>query len=119
MTTSSVLVLAATPLESTLLRSANLVVTGIGAVNTAHALSRYLATKPKPSLVIQTGIAGAYVPANVEVEGRLRPHGLDIADLHRRGLELTLRLSDGRALDFSFIDEEGGMRSTGRQLYQP
>ena len=59
------------------------------------------------------------VPANVEVEGRLRPQGLDIADLHRRGLELTLRLSDGRALDFSFIDGDGGLRSTGRQLYQP
>jgi hypothetical protein len=59
------------------------------------------------------------VPANVEVEGRLRPHGFDIADLHRRGLELTLRLSDGRALDFSFIDDEGRLRSTGRQLYQP
>ena len=59
------------------------------------------------------------VPANVEVEGRLRPQGLDIADLHRRGLELTLRLSDGRALDFSFIDDDGRLRSTGRQLYQP
>lgn len=67
MTTSNVLVLAATPLEATLLRSANLVITGIGAVNTAHALTQYLATKPKPSLVIQTGIAGAYVPAGVAV----------------------------------------------------
>ena len=43
------------------------VVTGVGAVNTAHALTAYFATHPKPSLVIQTGIAGAYVPANVAV----------------------------------------------------
>jgi len=48
-------------------RSADVVVTGIGAVNTAHALTRYLATKPKPSLVIHTGIAGAYVPAGIAV----------------------------------------------------
>jgi futalosine hydrolase len=67
MTTSSVLVLAATPLESRLLHATNLLVGGIGAVNTAHALTQYLATKPKPSLVIQTGIAGAFVPANVAV----------------------------------------------------
>src|SRR5262249_40654740 len=59
------------------------------------------------------------VPANLEVEGHLRPHGLDVAELHRRGSELTLRMSDGRALDFSFIDGHGRLRSTGRQLYQP
>jgi futalosine hydrolase len=64
-----VLVLAATTLESTLVRSASVdvVVGGIGAVNTAHALARCFAADPKPSLVIQTGIAGAYVPANVPV----------------------------------------------------
>ena len=62
-----VLVLAATTLESSRLQSANLVVTGIGAVNTAHALAQYLATNPRPSLVIQTGVAGAYVPANIPV----------------------------------------------------
>jgi futalosine hydrolase len=47
--------------------SADVVITGIGAVNTAHALTQYLATKPRPSLVIQTGIAGAYVPAGIAV----------------------------------------------------
>jgi nucleoside phosphorylase len=64
-----VLVLAATPLEAALLQSSHrsLVVTGIGAVNTAHALTRYLVTRPTPSLVIQTGIAGAYVPAGIPV----------------------------------------------------
>ena len=41
--------------------------TGIGAVNTAHALATYFATRSKPSLVIQTGIAGAYVPAGLPV----------------------------------------------------
>jgi futalosine hydrolase len=64
-----VLVLAATPLEAALLRSlpSALVIAGIGAVNTAHALTRHLVTQPKPSLVIQTGIAGAYVPAGIPV----------------------------------------------------
>jgi futalosine hydrolase len=69
MTTSKTLVIAATPLEATLIRSstADVVITGIGAVNAAHALTQYLATHPKPSVVIQTGIAGAYVPANIPV----------------------------------------------------
>jgi futalosine hydrolase len=47
--------------------SSDVVVTGVGAVNTAHALTQYLATEPTPSLVIQTGIAGAYVPAGISV----------------------------------------------------
>jgi futalosine hydrolase len=65
----TVVVLAATPLEATLLdrSAATLVLTGIGAVNTAHALTRQLLTGPKPSLVIQTGIAGAFVPAGLAV----------------------------------------------------
>jgi futalosine hydrolase len=60
---------AATTLEATRLSSSRfpLVVTGIGAVNAAHALTTYLATHSKPRLVIQTGIAGAYVPAGVPV----------------------------------------------------
>ena len=64
-----VLVLAATVIEASLLQSSGVPValTGIGAVNTAHALTQYLATQPRPSLVIQTGIAGAYVPAGVSV----------------------------------------------------
>jgi len=63
------LVLAATALESKLLQAAgtHVVVGGIGAVNTAHALTEYFASKGRPSVVIQTGIAGAYVPANVAV----------------------------------------------------
>jgi len=67
MTTSNVLVVAATPLESQLLQSTDLIVTGIGAVNTASALAHRFATGPKPSAVIQTGIAGAFVQANVGV----------------------------------------------------
>jgi hypothetical protein len=63
---------------------------------------------------------GESVPANVEVEGRLVPvDEIDLSDLHRRGPELTLRLSDGRALDFSVVDGNGRIRSTGRDLYQP
>jgi futalosine hydrolase len=64
-----VLLVAATPLETTLLCTTRfpLVVTGIGAVNTAQALATYFATHTKPSLVIQTGIAGAFVPAGIPV----------------------------------------------------
>lgn len=64
-----VLILAATPLEAALVRSsgADLAITGVGAVNTAHVLTQYLAMNRAPSLVIQTGIAGAYVPAGIEV----------------------------------------------------
>jgi futalosine hydrolase len=84
------LVIAATALESALIRNsgADVVVGGVGAVNTACALARHLATRAKPSLVIQTGIAGAFVPANVPVgsvlmadteiygdAGVLTPHG--------------------------------------------
>lgn len=63
------LVLAATPFEAALIESSGvrLIVTGVGAVNAAHALTQYLTANAAPSLVIQTGIAGAYVPANVPV----------------------------------------------------
>ena len=62
-------VLAATPLEAGMLEAsaASLVVTGLGAVNTAHALTRHLMTNGKPALVVQTGVAGAYVPCGIEV----------------------------------------------------
>lgn len=55
------------------------------------------------------------VPAQLDVEGRLMPFGgLDLIDAHRRGPELTLRLADGRTLDFSVVDGDGRIRSTGR-----
>jgi futalosine hydrolase len=65
----SVLVVVATPLEAARLETgrATLVVTGMGAVNTAHGLTRQLVTQPKPSLVIQMGIAGAYLGADLSV----------------------------------------------------
>jgi futalosine hydrolase len=65
----SVLVVAATPLEAARLETgrATLVVTGMGAVNTAHGLTRQLVAPPKPSLVIQMGIAGAYMGAGLSV----------------------------------------------------
>jgi futalosine hydrolase len=64
-----VVVLAATPLEAALLDvpAATVVVTGLGAVNAAHALTRNICGAGRPSLVIQTGVAGAYVPAAVPV----------------------------------------------------
>ena len=58
------------------------------------------------------------VPLSFEVEGRLTPlDRLDLADLHRRGTELTLHLADGRVLNFSIADELGRIRSTGRSLH--
>ena len=64
----TVLILAATPLEAARLNASQVVITGIGAVNTAHALTQYLLTRPRPALVIQTGIAGAYVPGGLALE---------------------------------------------------
>lgn len=69
------LVLAATSLEAGLLRGAlpsgaRLAVGGMGAVNTAHALTRAFlgdGSARLPELVVQTGIAGAFVPAEVAV----------------------------------------------------
>jgi futalosine hydrolase len=47
---------------------ARLVLTGMGAANTAHALTRALLTEAdRPRLVVQTGIAGAFVPAGLAV----------------------------------------------------
>ena len=64
--------------------------------------------------------AGEPVPANLEVEGRVSAHDdLDIAGLCRLGLEFTLRLADGRALDFRIIHEDGTIHSTARGLYTP
>ena len=42
-----VLILAATPLEAARLNGSPVVITGIGAVNTAHALTQYLLTRPR------------------------------------------------------------------------
>lgn len=59
------------------------------------------------------------VPTDLEVEGRITPvDHLDLAELHRRRSELTLRLADGRALDFSMANQGGTIRSTGRGLYR-
>ena len=58
------------------------------------------------------------MPASLGVEGRITPLDLlDLAELHQRRAELTLRLADGRVLDFSMADAEGTIRSTGRGLY--
>jgi hypothetical protein len=58
------------------------------------------------------------VPANTAVEGRIVPvDELNLGELHRRGSELTLRLADGRAVDFSLTDDTGRIRSTGRGMY--
>jgi hypothetical protein len=59
------------------------------------------------------------VPASFAVEGHITPvERFDLAALHGRRLELTLRLSDGRTLDFRMANAEGTIRSTGRGLYR-
>jgi hypothetical protein len=59
------------------------------------------------------------VPANTAVEGRIVPvDDLNLIELHRRGSELTLRMADGRIVDFSLTDDSGRIRSTGRGLHQ-
>lgn len=64
--------------------------------------------------------AGEPVPANFEVEGRITAHAdLDVSGLHQLGRELTLRLTDGRALDFRIVHEDGTIHSTARGLYTP
>ncbi len=63
-------------------------------------------------------LEGESVPAALEVEGLIVPHdGTDLSDLQRER-ELTLRLADGRFLDFSIITESGAIRSTGRGLFR-
>ena len=64
--------------------------------------------------------AGEAVPSHVEVEGRLT--GLDdlkVKELHGLPLEWTLRLADGRILDFTFVNEEGAIHSTGSRFHPP
>lgn len=65
-------------------------------------------------------VEGEPVPSHVEVEGRVTAlDDLNLAGLHREGLELTLHLADGRSLDFHMVDEAGAIHSTGRGLYPP
>jgi hypothetical protein len=63
--------------------------------------------------------AGEPVPEHLEVEGRITGSDeLDIPALYRLGLEFTLRLADGRALDFRISHEDGTIHSTARGLYR-
>lgn len=62
--------LAATSIEASAITpdpAVRVVCGGIGAVNTACALTRELAAGTTPALVVQTGIAGSYVPAGLPV----------------------------------------------------
>ena len=59
------------------------------------------------------------VPASLEVEGRVTV--LEAADrraLLDRHKEMTLQLGDGRLLEFSMVDANGTIRSTGRSLFR-
>jgi hypothetical protein len=63
---------------------------------------------------------GEPVAPNLEVEGRITGlEDLDVPGLDRLGLEFTLRLADGRALDFRFVREDGSIHSTARGLHNP
>jgi len=63
---------------------------------------------------------GEPVPPNLEVEGRVTTLGhFDVAGFHLSGAELTLRLADGRLLDFRIVTEDGAIHSTARGLYRP
>lgn len=56
---------------------------------------------------------------SLEVEGHIVPiDDLGFAERSRRRAELTLRLADGRMLDFLMVNEQGTIRSTGRGLYE-
>jgi hypothetical protein len=60
------------------------------------------------------------VRTSYEVEGHIAAlDALDLRALHRRRAELTLRLGDGRALEFLLANDGGTIRSTGRGLYTP
>jgi putative phosphoribosyl transferase len=62
---------------------------------------------------------GEPVPPNLEVEGHVTGlDDLDVAGLCAKGAELTLRLADGRALDFRVVHEDGTIHSTARGLYR-
>jgi len=43
---------------------------------------------------------------------------LKMSDLRRMRVELTLRLADGRLLDFLILHEDGTIHSTGRGLHR-
>ena len=59
------------------------------------------------------------VAAALDVEGHMSPlEPLDMAELHVRRPELTLRLADGRTLDFTMANSRGTIRSTARGLYR-
>lgn len=63
---------------------------------------------------------GELVPAHFEIEGRMSGFDfLDLSERYRNGAELTLRLADGRLLDFLMVNENGDIHSTGRGLYEP
>jgi hypothetical protein len=58
------------------------------------------------------------LPTYVDVEGHITPvERLDLEELHHRRPELTLRLADGRTLDFLVASTNGAIRSTGRGLH--
>jgi len=59
------------------------------------------------------------IPASLNVEGHVTPvDDLVLTDFHRQREELTLRLPDGRAVDFWITHADGTIRSTGRGLHR-
>jgi hypothetical protein len=72
------------------------------------------------SVYQQFSEAAEPVASTLEVEGHMSPlEPLDMEELHVRRRELTLRLADGRTLDFTMANADGTIRSTARGLYRP
>jgi hypothetical protein len=63
---------------------------------------------------------GESVPVHTEVEGRVTPlDHLKRLGPHQEGSEWTLHLADGRILEFTIVNDESAIRSTGRGLSRP
>ena len=64
-------------------------------------------------------LEGEPVPAAIEVEGLIGARDdINLNALQEHQADLTLRLADGRQLDFSIVDAAGTIRSTGRGLFR-
>jgi hypothetical protein len=65
-----------------------------------------------------SGIGNERAPLSLKVEGHITPiQNIDLKEFQLHRSELTLRLADGRAVDFLITNADGTIRSTGRGLH--